>query len=151
VGGVEFIGDTGVAVYGPGNFIIHLDQVKQFPLEMMQRFGLGYEDESGQLVEIRTSNESKVGAEMGLHNRPDEGGLNAVVTVELDKGHAPTVVAHPLELADASMGKYMIGMPRLLPADSERGSTALNMFDRRSTAFGSMVKPDGTVVPSRRS
>jgi hypothetical protein len=79
---------------------------------------------------------------------PDEGGLNAVVTVELDKGRTPTVVAHPLELAGPSIGKHMIGMPRLLAADSERGSTALNMVDRRSTAFGSMVKPDGSVVPS---
>src|SRR4051794_3278554 len=151
VGGVEFIGDRGVAVYGPGSFIIHLDQVKQFPLEMMRRVGLGYEDESGQLLEIRTSNENKVGAEVGLHNRPDEGGLNAVVMVELEKGHAPTVMAHPLELASAKDGKHMIGMPRLLTPDGERGSTALAMVDRRSTAFGSMVKPDGTVVPSGRA
>jgi hypothetical protein len=42
----------------------------------------------------------------------------------------------------------MIGMPRLLATDSERGSTALGMVDRRSTAFGSSVKPDGTIVPS---
>ena len=148
VGGVEFIGDTGVAVYGPGSFIIHLDQVKQFPLEMMERFGLGYENESGELLEIRTSNENKVGTEVGLHNRPDEGGLNAVVTVELEKGRAPAVTAHPLELSMWGGPKHMVGMPRLLAADSDRGSAALGMVDRRSTAFGSMVKPDGSVVPS---
>jgi len=37
----------------------------------------------------------------------------------------------------------MIGMPRLLTPDGDRGSAALAMVDRRSTAFGSMVKPDG--------
>src|SRR5207237_1352051 len=72
VGGVEFIGDHGVAVYGPGSFIIHLDQVKQFPLEMMRRVGLGYEDEAGQALEIDTSNENKEGSEGGLQHRTAE-------------------------------------------------------------------------------
>jgi poly-gamma-glutamate capsule biosynthesis protein CapA/YwtB (metallophosphatase superfamily) len=148
IGGVELVGDSGVAVYGPGSFVIHLDQVKHLPLEMIGRFGFGYEDEAGDLLDRRAANEGRVGTEVGVkHEAAPLAG--AVTVVELAKGRPPSVAFHPIELASAGDGRYLSGLPRLIPSDSERWGAAMAVLDQRSRPFGVSVDATGAVSGGR--
>jgi poly-gamma-glutamate capsule biosynthesis protein CapA/YwtB (metallophosphatase superfamily) len=145
IGGVEVFGTTGVAVYGPGSFVIQLDQVKHLPLEMMTRFGFGYDDEAGDLLDRRAANEGRVGTEVGVkHEAAPLGG--AVAVVELARGRRPQVALHPIELASASDGRYLSGLPRLIPSDSEQWGAGMAVLGQRSRPFGASVDTAGVVA-----
>ena len=147
-GGIELTGST-AAVYGPGSFVMHLDQVKQLPLEMMRRLGFDYDDEAGEALARRHSNESVVGSEIGLKGVALEAHANAIVVVELERGRAPEVVVHPIELTSASEGRAASGMPRLLAAGSEKAASCLAVLDARSRVFGTEVVESGGVGRAR--
>jgi poly-gamma-glutamate capsule biosynthesis protein CapA/YwtB (metallophosphatase superfamily) len=144
IGGIELFGQSGVAVYGPGSFVIHLDQVRQLPLEMMARFGLGYDGEAGDLLDRRAANERRAGTEVGVRSEPAVFG-GAVTVVELTKGRPPQVAVHPIELVGATEGRHLSGLPRLIPSASEQWGAAIAVIDRRSRPFGASVDPAGRV------
>ena len=144
VGGIERVGD-GVGVYGQGSFIMNLDQVKRLPLEMLQRFGFDYGQEAGELLERRANQESKVGTEVGTHAEPARH-LSSMTLVELQSGEAPSLTVLPLTLGGTNEGRSVSGLPMLLAADTDLGSSALEMVNERCAAFGTAVRPDGEVV-----
>jgi poly-gamma-glutamate capsule biosynthesis protein CapA/YwtB (metallophosphatase superfamily) len=141
--GIELVGDGAVAVYGPGSFTIQLDQVKQLPLEMMQRGGLGYDDEAGQLLALRSRREGAVGTEVRMNHTAAEARLNTITVVSLRSGRAPQVDVVPIELAGPEDGKLTSGLPRLIPDDDERRALTFSMVGRRSRMFGTEIGSDG--------
>jgi len=144
IGGIELFGDAGVAVYGPGSFVIHLDQVKHLPLEMMTRFGFGYDGEAGDLLDRRSTNERRAGTEVGVKSEP-VAFSSAVTVVELAKGRPPEVAMHPIELVGPAEGRSVSGLPRLIPSPSEKLAAAVSVLDQRSRPFGATVDAAGRV------
>jgi poly-gamma-glutamate capsule biosynthesis protein CapA/YwtB (metallophosphatase superfamily) len=147
--GIELAGDSSVAVYGPGSFIIQLDQVKQLPLEMLERGGLGYHDEAGQLLALRSRREGQVGTEVRMNPSQAEAGLNSITVVTLESGRPPQVEVVPIELVGPDEGRLMSGLPRLIPADDERRELTFAVVSRRSRAFGTEIGADGRARPVR--
>lgn len=151
VGGIEFVG-SGVAVYGQGTWIQHLDQVKQLPLEMLARFGLGYDDEAGRLLEVRAERETK--SRMAIDEDParthHEGRMSSITMVNLETGQSPTVSVIPLESRTKQVARSLGGMPKFLRTDSSEGSAVLGVVGRRSEIFGTDVRNDGTAVRSTK-
>jgi poly-gamma-glutamate synthesis protein (capsule biosynthesis protein) len=145
--GIELGGDTSVSVYGPGTFMIHLDQVKELPLEMLERGGLGYGDEAGDMLALRSRNEGRVGTEVKVEAHA-QAGLNSITMVTLETGRAPVADVVPIELVGAGEGRHMSGMPRLLAADDERRGATFSLVGRRSQVFGTDVGADGRARPA---
>jgi poly-gamma-glutamate capsule biosynthesis protein CapA/YwtB (metallophosphatase superfamily) len=145
VGGIEFVG-SGVGVYGQGTWIQHLDQIKQQPLEMLARFGLGYEDDAGRLLEVRAERETK--SRMAIDEDPSRthhvGRMSSITMVNLEAGEAPTVSVFPLESRTKQAARSLTGMPKLLRTDSKEGSAVLDVVRRRSEIFGTDVQSDGS-------
>jgi poly-gamma-glutamate synthesis protein (capsule biosynthesis protein) len=151
VGGIEFVG-SGVGVYGQGTWIQHLDQIKQQPLEMLARFGLGYEDDAGRLLEVRAERETK--SRMAIDEIPThmhhEGRMSSITMVTLETGEKPTVSVVPLESRVKQVARSLSGMPRLLSTDTPEGCAVLDVVGRRSEIFGTEVRSDGTAVRSAK-
>jgi poly-gamma-glutamate capsule biosynthesis protein CapA/YwtB (metallophosphatase superfamily) len=145
--GIELAGDRSVSVYGPGTFMIHLDQVKELPLEMLERGGLGYGDEAGDMLALRSRNEGKVGTEVRIESHA-EARLNSVTMVTLETGKAPVAEVVPIELVGSDEGKHLSGMPRLLVEDDERRGLTFAVVGRRSRPFGTDVGTDGRARPA---
>jgi hypothetical protein len=144
VGGIEYV-NSGVAIYGQGSWLMNLDQVKRLPLEMMQRFGLDYQDEAGQLLDIRANREEKTGAEHGARRASiEESGLSTITTVELGSEGVTGVNIFPVKLATSEESRHLSGLPRLLSTDSSNWETALGMVDRRSQVLGTRVRAEGS-------
>lgn len=147
VGGIERVG-SGVAVYGQGSFAMNLDQVRRLPLEMLERFGFGYDQEAGELLERRANQESRVGTEVGTQGQHAVRHLSSMTLVELATGREPAVTVLPLELGGAEEGRWLSGVPRLVATDGETGASALAMIADRCRPFGTTVGPDGRVGPA---
>lgn len=145
VGGIEFVNE-GVGIYGQGSFAMHLDQVKQLPLEMMERFGFGYDDEAGELLERRATKESRVGTEVGTRSEPIRH-LSSMTLVELRSGHPPDATVVPLALRGSDEGRFASGVPYSLSAGGELHTSAIEMIGQRCVPFATAVRPDGQVVP----
>jgi hypothetical protein len=70
----------------------------------------------------------------------------AVAVVELARGRRPQVALHPIELASASDGRYLSGLPRLIPSDSEQWGAGMAVLGQRSRPFGASVDTAGVVA-----
>lgn len=146
VGGIELIG-SGVAVYGLGTWVQHLDHVRHQPQEMLSRFGLGLQSEVGELLARRSESErtSRMSIEEGRRPPGIAGRISSLTTVELQTDKPPVVTVHPIDSRGKQSPRTLTGMPSLVEPTSEAGVTILSTIHKRSARFGTRVDPEGVV------
>jgi poly-gamma-glutamate capsule biosynthesis protein CapA/YwtB (metallophosphatase superfamily) len=146
VGGIELIG-SGVAVYGLGTWVQHLDHVRHQPQEMHSRFGLGLQSEVGELLAKRSETEktSRMSIEEGRRPPGIAGRISSLTMLELQTGKPPVVTVHPIDSRGKQSPRTLTGMPSLVDPETEAGVTILSTIDKRSEPFGTRVNAAGVV------
>jgi poly-gamma-glutamate capsule biosynthesis protein CapA/YwtB (metallophosphatase superfamily) len=137
-GGIELYKDKPI-IHGMRGLIMQNSQVTKIPLEMMERWGLDWDDTVADLHEARERRISSVVSS----------GIESTVTVvRFKNGELSEVRVVPIELGGRNLPRPRRGMPRLVEAGSEQADRILKRIAKLSQPFGTRlrVRPEAAYV-----
>ncbi len=143
MGGVEIYKGKAI-LYGLPGFIMQLNQVRHQPLELLERWGLGYGTTALEFLEHRDKSEA-TGGLIGTPPSATGGGMAVISAVFEQDRSLKEIRIHPIELTRGS--RASMGRPMLCEPGGPVFNAVLESATKQSAEYGTKVEvKDGVGV-----